>query len=100
MNLYPGIRAQMGSWQYYSVKMTARELSESVKFGAEVYEDRTLDEAIQRALNETRVKKDIVTYLKRQPDRFFSSIVIAALGGDPKFYPVEITDDERFSIFR
>jgi DNA sulfur modification protein DndB len=99
MNLYPAIRAQMGTWQYYSIKMTVRELSENVKFGSEVYEDRTLDEAIQRALNDARVKKEIVQYLKRQPDRFFSSVVIAALGGDPKFYPVEITGDERFAIF-
>ena len=100
MNLYPAIRARMGSWQYYTVKMTARAISENVRFGSEVYEDRTLDEAIQRAVNETRVKRDIVTYLKRQPDRFFASIVIAALGGDPKFYPLEVTDDERFALFR
>jgi DNA sulfur modification protein DndB len=100
VNLYPAIRSHMGSWEYYVVKMSARELSENVKFGSEVYEDRTLDEAIQRALNETRIKKDIITYLKRQPDRFFSSIVVAALGGEPKFYPVEITDDPQFAVFR
>jgi DGQHR domain-containing protein len=90
----------MGNWNYYVVRMSMRELSENVKFAYQVYEDRTLDEAIQRALNERRVKKDIVTYLKRQPDRFFSSVVVAALGGDPMFYNVEITDDERFAVFR
>lgn len=100
MNLYPAITFRMGDWDYYVVKMTARELSESVKFAHEIYDDRTLDEAIQRTLNEGRVKKEIVTYLSRQPARFFSSIVIAAIEGDPKFYPVEVTDDERFSIFR
>jgi DGQHR domain-containing protein len=90
----------MGSWDYYVVKMSTRELDESVHFAYEVYEDRTLDDAIQRVLNETRVKKEIVTYLQRQPDRFFSSIVVAALQGNPKWYPVEITDDERFQVFR
>jgi len=90
----------MGSWNYFVVKMTMRELAESVKFAADVYDDRTLDEAIQRVLNESRVKRDIVTYLIRQRDRFFSSIVVAALEGNPRWYPVSIEDDERFTLFR
>lgn len=100
MNIYPALRSQMGSWNYYIVKMSARELSENVKYASEVYEDRTLDEAIQRVLNESRVNKEIVEYLKRQPARFFSSIVVAALEGDPMFYPVEITEDPQFLILR
>lgn len=100
MNLYPAMKASMGRWNYFVVKMTMSEVAESVKFAADIYDDRTLDEAIQRVLNESRVKRDIVTYLVRQPDRFFSSIVVAALDGNPKWYPVSIEDDERFSLFR
>lgn len=81
------------------VKMTMRELAESVKFAADIYDDRTLDEAIQRVLNESRVKKDIVTYLVRQQDRFFAAVVVAALGGEPKWYPITIEDDDRFKLF-
>ena len=99
MNIYPALRLQMGSFRYYIVKMSARELSENVKYASEVYEDRTLDEAIQRALNESRVNKEIVEYLKRQQDRFFSSIVVAALEGNPMFYPITITEDPQFLIF-
>ena len=69
----------MGRWNYFIVKMTMRELAENVKFAADIYDDQTLNEAIQRVLNESRVKKDIVTYLIRQQDRFFSSVVVAAL---------------------
>ena len=100
MNIYPALRSQMGTWNYYTVKMNAHELSQNVMYASEVHEDRTLDEAIQRILKESRVKKDIVEYLKRQPNRFFSTIVVAALGGEPLFYPVEITDDPRFVVFR
>ncbi len=100
MNIYPALRSQMGSFTYYTVKMSAHELSENVKFAYEVYEDRTLDDALQRILKESRVKKEIVEYLKRQPDRFFSSVVVAALEGNPLFYPVEITEDPQFAIFR
>lgn len=100
MNIYPALRSRMGTWDYYVVKMNASELSKNVMYASEVHEDRTLDEAIQRILNESRVNKEIVEYLKRQPDRFFSSIVVAALEGNPLFEPVEVTEDPRFVIFR
>ncbi len=100
MNIYPALRSKMGTWEYYTVKMSASELSRNVLYASEVHEDRTLDEAIQRVLNKGRVKTEIVEYLKRQPNRFFSSIVVAALAGNPKFYNVEITDDPRFAIFK
>lgn len=100
MNIYPALRSQMGTWDYYIVKMNASELSQNVMYASEVHDDRTLDEAIQRILDKSRVKKDIVEYLKRQPNRFFSSIVVAALEGNPQFYPVEITEDPQFAIFR
>ena len=101
MNIYPALHSRMGTFTYYTVKMSARELSENVKYASEVvYEDRTLDDAMQRVLNESRVKTELVEYLKRQPDRFFSSIVVAALEGNPIFYPVEIADDPQFAIFR
>ena len=99
MNIYPALRSHMGTWTYYTVKMSASELSQNVKYASEVHDDRTLDRAIQRVLDESRVKKDIVEYLKRQPNRFFSSIVVAVLEGNPIFYPVKVTDDPRFEIF-
>ena len=71
MVIYPALRLRTGSFRYYVVKMSARELSENVKYASELYEDRTLDEAIQRILNESEVNKEIVEYLKQQPDRFF-----------------------------
>ncbi len=99
MNIYPALCSHMGTWNYYVVKMSARELSQNVMYASEVHEDRTLDEAIQRVLDESRVKTEIVEYLKHQPHRFFSSIVVAALEGDPVFYPVEVTEDPRFALF-
>jgi len=99
MNLYPAMKGRMGSWEYFTVRMSMREIADNIKFAADIYDDRTLDEAIQRVLNESRVKKEIVTYLIKQPDRFFSSIVVAALGGNPKWYPVTMEDDERFMLF-
>lgn len=100
MNVYPAIKAKMGSWDYFMVKMSMRELSEHVQFATDVYDDHTLSEAIQRVLNESRAKSSIATYLMKQKDRFFSSIVVAALDGNPNWYPVTMEDDPRFALFR
>jgi DGQHR domain-containing protein len=99
MNLYPALSAAMGQWRYYIVKMKMREVASEVRFATEVYEDRTLDEAIQRELKEGRVRKEIVSFLSRRPDRFFASLVVSAIGGNPKFYPVHITGDPQFALF-
>ena len=99
MNLYPAIQASMGSWTYYIIRMTMREAAESVRFASEVWKDRTLDRAIQRTLNEGRVKKEIVQYLSRQEHRFFSSIVVAALEGNPHWIPLEISEVASMQVF-
>jgi DGQHR domain-containing protein len=100
MNIYPAMKARMGRWEYFIVKMTMREVSDSVKFASDIYDDKTLDEAIQRVLDESRSKKSIAGYLIRQPDRFFSSIVVAALKGNPVWHPLSMEDDNRFAIFK
>ena len=100
MNLYPALKARMGTSDYYIIKMKMKDLVKEVDFASRLYDSKTLDEAIQRTLNEGRVKSEIVNYLARRTDRFFSSLVVAALGGNPTFTPVRITDDERFAVLK
>ena len=100
MIVFPAIKAKMGSWDYFMVKMSMRELAENVKFATDVYDDHTLSEAIQRALNDSRAKSSIATYLIKQKDRFFASIVVAALDGNPNWYPVTMEEDPRFALFK
>ena len=92
MRIYPAIRAQMGSWQYYIVRMKMREIAHEVKLAHDIYTDKTLSDAVQRTLGEKRVKTEIVGYLARHPDRFFSSIVVAAMEGEPVWHPVEMDE--------
>ena len=89
MNLYPAVQARMGSWTYYIARMSMRDVAAHVDFGSKFESDRTLEHAIQRTLNEGRAKKEIARYLQH-PDRFFSSIVVAAMGGNPTFSEVKI----------
>jgi len=100
LNIYPAMKASMGRWEYFIVKMTMRELADSVNFANDIYDDKTLDQAIQRVLDESRSKRSIAAYLIRQQDRFFSSIVVAALKGNPTWHAVSMEDDARFSLFK
>ena len=90
MRIYPAIRANMGDWSYYIVRMRMREIAHEIQLAHDIYEDQTLSEAVQRALGEKRVKEEIVGYLANRMDRFFSSIVVAAMEGEPAWTPVEM----------
>ncbi len=92
MKIYPAIRAQMGNWNYFIVRMKMREIAHEVDLAHDIYQDKTLSDAIQRTLGENRVKKDIVGYLVRREDRFFSSIVVAAMDGKPAWTPLSRID--------
>lgn len=100
MNIYPALKARMGTWDYYIIKMKMKDIVKEIDFASQIYDSKTLDEAIQRTLNEARVKSEIVNYLAKREDRFFSSLVVAALGGNPTFTPVRITEDERFAVLK
>ena len=99
MRIYPAIRAQMGDWRYYIVRMKMREIAQEVQLAHDIYEDNTLSEAVQRTLNKKRVNKEIVGYLARRTDRFFSSIVVAAMEGEPSWHPVEMDTSVVPAIF-
>ena len=89
MQVYPAIKARMGDWDYYVVRMTMREVANEVKLASELWEERTLSTAIQRTLNESRVKEELIKFLCRRDDRFFSSLVVAAIGGNPSWAPID-----------
>ena len=99
MNIYPAIKAKMGSWNYYIVKMKMKEIAAEVSFAHEVQEDPTLDNMIQRLLDDKRAKDDIFQYLVKREDRFFGSIVVAAIGGNPTFASVTMEDKPELAFF-
>ena len=89
MRLYPAFRFNMGGYEFFVTKMNASEIAETVKFASDVFQGRTLSEAIQRDLRESRVSKEIAFYWRENEARFFNSIVIAAWQGGATFQPIE-----------
>ena len=96
--MYAALKMKMGTWTYYSVRMKMSEVASEIKFASEVNDDKTLDEAIQRTVNESRAKTQIVDYLVRSDERFFNSLVVAALDGNPKFNPVSLANEPEFKM--
>ena len=99
MNVYPAMKFKFGNWEAYQIVMRVGELRGNIEFAQDVFEETTLDEARQRAIDQSRAKNSIATYLVR-PDneRFFNSLVIAVEGGDPRWIPAPI-DNDRQDIF-
>lgn len=98
MQVYPAIKAHMGRWEYYLVRMSMRELAENIRYAEEIHGPTQLSDAIQRELRRSRATKEIASYLVKQDDRFFSSIVVAVLDGEPQWHPVSLEDNPEFKV--
>lgn len=92
MEVYPALKARMGDTDYYTVRMRLDEIAKNVEVVGAPYEHSPLNDELQRKLDKGRVKNEIIQFLER-PDRFFSSIVVATVGGSPVFHPVRISPE-------
>ena len=99
-SMYPAIEAGIGRWTYYIVKMKVSDLAKEVNLSSDVHQERTLDEAIQRKIMDSRAREDLVAYLHDREDRFLNSIVVAALGGSPTFTALQLADTPENTVFR
>lgn len=87
---FPAIRCNLGDWAYYSTVLPFHEVASRIQQAKEINSNPGLDNMIQRELGK-RVA-DIAAYLRTQPERFFSAIVVGVYGGSPDWFPVEIDD--------
>ena len=83
----PALRGIMGNRAYYSCLMSLQELAARVGYAADIHFNKSLSDMIQRVLEDKR-SRDIAAYLKDTPDRFFSSLVVAAYDGEPNWHPL------------
>ena len=98
MNLYPALRARMGTWEYYTVAMPIKDVCKDVGFLSELGHAETTDDATLRPSIEDRAASEVVRHLGRQEERLHPAIVAAVLRGNPMFTPLRISDDERFGL--
>ncbi len=88
---FPTIRAKMGNWDYYVTTFPFYEVAKRVKFATELITPTNMSEWIQRKIIPRRAEQ-IADYLIKQPERFFSSIVVGVYQGQPTWHEIEIQD--------
>jgi DNA sulfur modification protein DndB len=90
MKAVPAIQARMGSTTYYETKLTARELTATVRPAREVdkWASASIEERMQRDLNRKRILDEIVPYLANHPDRLFGSVIVLVPEDGLEFEPL------------
>lgn len=85
--LIPAIRGRIGNTEYYETTMRVRDLVSQVRRPSELDEwaNFSIEERMQRELDDKRVREQIVPYLTRNEDRFFGSIIVLVYKGDVLF---------------
>lgn len=90
--IYACFRAKMGSTEYYCARMTTRELANSVRAASDATEEwagMSIEERMQRDLNKTRIREEIIPYLAKSADRLFGAVIVLVTKGDVVFEPVQ-----------
>jgi DNA sulfur modification protein DndB len=82
---YPALRGHFGDWIYYSCVMPMRDVTKRLSFADEIHKSKKLSQWIQRQLQKGR-SIEISDYLRREPQRFFNSLVVAIYRGDAAWH--------------
>ncbi len=85
--LIPAIKGRIGNTEYYETTMRVRDLVQAVRRPSELddWANFSIEERMQRELDDKRVREQIVPYLSRNEDRFFGSIIVLVYNGDVLF---------------
>lgn len=87
----PALQGHFGTWTYYTALVSLKDLSERVGYASELQENPSLDEEIQRVLNDKTRTQEISDYLIDNEERFFSSLVVGVFQGYPQWYPFSVS---------
>ena len=63
MNVYPAMKFKFGNWEAYQIVMRVGELRGNIEFAQDVFGETTLDEARQRAIDQSRAKTQLLPIL-------------------------------------
>ena len=95
LKAFPTIRAQMGDWFYYLTTLPFYEVARRVLPATEFFHPSSMSEWIQRQVMPRR-RKEIASYLIEEPQRFFNGIVLGLYLGEPKWYGIEVEENNIF----
>ena len=91
-SVIPALKVKFGKIEYFVSYMHVSDIVNKVKFPSELkgWENLSIEERYQRAINIRRVKRDIAPYFALDDARFSGSLVLAIMGNDEvTFEPAE-----------
>ena len=95
----PCLRGHMGDWFYYVTLLKYSEVATRVLLPKEIdayyanKENLKLGDWIQRDLQENRTK-NIIEYLRKQPQHFFNSLILGIYEGKPTWQDLNLSVDK------
>lgn len=96
MKTFPCLKGSIGDWSYYLTTMKMAELANYVSVAEEIFPKNDLDQIMQREI--TKRSSDIASFLRNNDQRFMGALIVAAVGGEPKFVPISFTDDNIYTF--
>lgn len=93
--IFPAIKLQMGSWEYYSVRMTLGQVKDNLVLATSFEEPTVLDDFLQRKHQQGRSFGAMTKFLQVRDDRFYSSLVVAPIGSSPKWTTMDPPEEFR-----
>ncbi|MEZ9132899.1 DNA sulfur modification protein DndB [Vibrio breoganii] len=88
-NVFPSLRGSFGTWVYYPVLFSPKQVDDLILTSKEIREAVSLDDYLQRELtpNVGRIHE----YLKVEEDRFFNSIIVGVFDGVPDWFSLNLS---------
>ncbi len=80
----------MGDWVYYSTLMPLSEVSSRFRLAEEIHKSETLCDLIQRSISKRT--GEISSYLLRQKQRLFNSVIAGVYQGDPQWFELSVSE--------
>ncbi|EJG0515727.1 DGQHR domain-containing protein, partial [Vibrio parahaemolyticus] len=88
-NVFPSLRGAFGTWVYYPVLFSPKQVDELISTSKEIREAASLDDYLQRELTPNVGR--ILEYLKVEEDRFFNSIIVGVFDGVPDWLSLNLS---------
>ncbi len=95
MKYFPGIKVNMGSWSYVTIKVKFEDLESTFSFSKSLGNPSALDAVMQRNLNENRSSVAMRKFLANQNERFYSALTVANLQDENSelWLPLKVPND-------
>ncbi|MGM0934731.1 MAG: DGQHR domain-containing protein [Bacteroidota bacterium] len=107
--IVPALTGKFGEWRYYQLILKVKDLVQNfgteispnyrvkaVEEVEEIYSQKGVSKLLQRAFDPKRLEP-MKNYILKQPDKYLNNLTIGIFGGNPDWYPMDISDSTKLN---